>query len=81
MASGDLFRENLKHNTPLGQTARHYIERGELVPDDITIAMVGTDPGHVDFGVYFDQHSLRATSSATSTIARRSDGCAASVRA
>ncbi|NHZ38989.1 DUF4214 domain-containing protein [Massilia aquatica] len=27
---------------------------------DITIAMVQTDPGNVDFGVYFDQHSLRA---------------------
>ncbi|ATQ75380.1 hypothetical protein CR152_13275 [Massilia violaceinigra] len=27
---------------------------------DITIAMVGTDPGNVDFGLYFDQHSLRA---------------------
>lgn len=40
VASGDLFRENLKHNTPLGQEARHYIERGDLVPDDITIAMV-----------------------------------------
>ena len=27
---------------------------------DITIAMVETDPGHVDYGVYFDQYSLRA---------------------
>lgn len=30
------------------------------ITKDITIAMVQTDPGNVDFGVYFDQHSLRA---------------------
>ena len=30
------------------------------ITKDITIAMVETDPGHVDFGVYFDQYSLRA---------------------
>lgn len=33
---------------------------------DITIAMVSTDPGNVDFGVYFDQHSLRAAPVAAS---------------
>ncbi len=35
---------------------------------DVTIAMVETDPGNVDFGVYFDQHSLRNASSGTSSI-------------
>jgi adenylate kinase len=40
VASGDLFRENLKQDTPLGREAREYMDRGELVPDDITIAMV-----------------------------------------
>jgi Ca2+-binding RTX toxin-like protein len=34
----------------------------------VTIAMVETDPGDVDFGVYFDQLSLRNSSSSTSTI-------------
>lgn len=40
------------------------------ITKDITIAMVQTDPGNVDFGVYFDQPSLRAnaTSSATLTL-------------
>ena len=28
--------------------------------DEVAVAMVSTDPGHVDFGVYFDQNSLRA---------------------
>jgi adenylate kinase len=40
VASGDLFRENLKKKTELGVKAKAYIDRGELVPDDITIAMV-----------------------------------------
>jgi len=40
VASGDLFRENLKHETELGLKARVYMDRGDLVPDDVTIAMV-----------------------------------------
>jgi adenylate kinase len=40
VASGDLFRENLRLETDLGKTAKHYMDRGELVPDDVTIAMV-----------------------------------------
>jgi len=40
VASGDLFRENLKNQTELGRKARAYMDRGELVPDDVTIAMV-----------------------------------------
>ena len=40
VASGDLFRENLKTGTHLGQLAKTYMDRGELVPDDITEAMV-----------------------------------------
>ena len=40
ISSGDLFREHLHKNTALGQQARVYIDRGELVPDDLTISMV-----------------------------------------
>ncbi len=40
------------------------IESSEITKD-ITIAMVQTDPGDVDFGVYFDQHSLRAAPAVT----------------
>lgn len=40
ISSGDIFRENLKNETPLGLLARGYMERGELVPDDVTITMV-----------------------------------------
>lgn len=40
ISSGDIFRENLKNETELGQTAKEYMNRGELVPDDVTIAMI-----------------------------------------
>jgi adenylate kinase len=40
ISSGDLFRENLKNQTELGKLARGFIDRGELVPDDVTIAMI-----------------------------------------
>ncbi len=40
IASGDLFRDNLKRATPLGQLAKQYMDRGELVPDDVTINMM-----------------------------------------
>ncbi len=40
VASGDLFRYNLKNETELGLKAKAYMDRGELVPDDVTIAMV-----------------------------------------
>jgi adenylate kinase len=40
VSSGDLFRENLKAQTELGKLAKQYMDRGELVPDDVTIAMV-----------------------------------------
>jgi adenylate kinase len=40
VSSGDIFRENLKNETPLGKLAKTYMDRGELVPDDVTIDMV-----------------------------------------
>jgi adenylate kinase len=40
VSSGDLFRENLKKETELGKLARSYMDKGELVPDDVTIAMI-----------------------------------------
>jgi adenylate kinase len=40
ISSGDLFRENLKKETDLGKKAKGYMDRGELVPDELTISMV-----------------------------------------
>lgn len=40
ISSGDIFRENLKNQTELGKLAEGFMKRGELVPDDVTIAMI-----------------------------------------
>lgn len=40
IASGDLFRQALEGKTELGLLAKYYMEKGELVPDEITIKMV-----------------------------------------
>ena len=41
VSSGDLFRDHQQRDTELGRLARSYMERGVLVPDSVTIAMVG----------------------------------------
>jgi len=40
VASGDLFRKHLREGTNLGRQAARYMERGALVPDDLTITMI-----------------------------------------
>jgi adenylate kinase len=40
IATGDIFRFNLKNNTELGKLAKSYMDKGELVPDDVTCNMV-----------------------------------------
>ena len=40
ISSGDLFRENIKNQTELGKLAQTFMTKGELVPDDVTIAMI-----------------------------------------
>lgn len=37
VSSGDIFRHNLRQGTPLGLRAKEYMERGELVPDNVVI--------------------------------------------
>lgn len=40
LASGELLRDAMERNTPSGQKARPYYDRGDLVPDDIIIGMI-----------------------------------------
>lgn len=40
ISTGDLFRYNLKNETALGQLAKSYMDKGDLVPDDVTVDMV-----------------------------------------
>lgn len=56
ISSGDLFRSNLSNNTDLGIQAKKFMDKGEYVPDDITINMVISwieDPAH-DKGFILD---------------------------
>ena len=40
ISMGDIFRENLKADTPLGKKVKNYVEKGLLVPDDIVIEVL-----------------------------------------
>ena len=40
ISTGDIFRDNIKHCTPTGVIAKSYIDKGQLVPDEVTIALV-----------------------------------------
>jgi len=40
ISTGDIFRKNVSENTPLGAEAKRYMDAGQLVPDEVVIAMV-----------------------------------------
>jgi adenylate kinase len=40
ISTGDIFRANIKAGTELGQLANQYISKGDLVPDEVTMAMI-----------------------------------------
>jgi len=40
ISTGDMFRENVKNETELGKLAKTYMDRGDLVPDEVTIKML-----------------------------------------
>ena len=40
ISTGDIFRANIKNNTPLGAKAKSYMDKGELVPDELVIELI-----------------------------------------
>lgn len=40
ISTGDLFRENIKNGTEVGKLAKSYMDKGQLVPDSVTISML-----------------------------------------
>lgn len=48
ISTGDMFRYHIKNNTELGITAKSYSDKGQLVPDEVTIAMVEERLGRDD---------------------------------
>lgn len=56
ISTGDLFRKHLKEGTPLGKLAQDYMNKGNLVPDQVVIDMVDdkiTSSGNIS-GIIFD---------------------------
>lgn len=43
ISTGDVFRENIKGNSPLGVLAQSYMDKGELVPDSVTVDMLSAE--------------------------------------
>jgi len=40
LSTGDLFRQHISNQTPIGKELKSYIDKGQLVPDELTVAMV-----------------------------------------
>ncbi|HUI92774.1 MAG TPA: adenylate kinase [Chitinivibrionales bacterium] len=53
VSTGDMFRFHIKNNTELGITAKSYSDKGKLVPDEVTIAMVKDRLGQKDMKAGF----------------------------
>jgi adenylate kinase len=53
ISTGDIFRTNVGHGTELGILARSYMDRGDLVPDEVTVQMVRERLAEPDAGVGF----------------------------
>ncbi|MCT4580012.1 MAG: adenylate kinase [Flavobacteriales bacterium] len=43
LSTGDIFRANIKGETELGKLAKQYIDKGDLVPDEVTIGMLESE--------------------------------------
>ena len=43
LSTGDIFRANIKQNTELGSLAKSYMDKGQLVPDEVTIRMLESE--------------------------------------
>src|ERR1035437_6875198 len=56
LSTGDVVRGNIKEGTELGKLAKSYMEKGELVPDDVTIKMLESEVGKFAYpkGFIFD---------------------------
>ncbi|HEV8653228.1 MAG TPA: adenylate kinase [Actinomycetes bacterium] len=71
IATGDLFRSNAERQTELGRIAQEYMERGELVPDEIVIAMVTERLSEPDAAADFVLDGFPRTVPQAETLDRR----------
>lgn len=56
LSTGDIFRANIKGGTELGKLAKSYMDKGDLVPDEVTIKMLESEVSKVSYpkGFIFD---------------------------
>jgi adenylate kinase len=78
VSSGDLFRDHLGRKTELGLLAKEYMDRGDLVPDDVTVGMVVERIGRPDCrdGVILDgfPRTLSQAAALDSALTERGQG-------
>lgn len=48
ISTGDMFRDHMSRDTPLGQEARKFVQSGRLVPDEVVLGMVAERISHAD---------------------------------
>ena len=74
ISTGDIFRANVAEQTPLGTEAQAYMDAGDLVPDEVTIAMVRDRLAEEDAvdGFLLDGVRFRKNDVRTSTVVMRS---------
>ena len=80
VSTGDLFRAAVRDGTPIGRQAAGYMERGQLVPDDVTIEMLlerlrrrDAEPGAILDGFPRSRHQAEALDEALADGDRRVD--------
>jgi adenylate kinase len=80
VSSGDLFRDHLGRKTELGLLAKGYMDRGDLVPDDVTVSMVVERIGRQDCqgGVILDgfPRTLSQAAALDDALSQRGQGVA-----
>ena len=54
ISTGDILRENRQRGTPLGRLAEGYMQRGELVPDEVIVKMIEAELKKLDSGFIMD---------------------------
>ena len=83
LSTGDMFREHLRGGTELGQLAKGYMDRGELVPDEVTISMLLERIGRDDAkaGCLFDgfPRTVEQAAALDQALTEQDDGIAVTV--
>ena len=83
LSTGDMFREHLRGGTELGQLAKGYMDRGELVPDEVTISMLLERIGRDDAkaGCLFDgfPRTVEQAAALDQALGEQDDGIAVTV--